>query len=317
MLKRWFKKLFDLIERPLPFFFTFHLRPKKADKIGVTADKLLHYPKIAIVIQGPIVYDQDFTLETIKLYKKYFPKATIILSTWNYERVEYIQKIKEQDIEVLSNEPPQQKGSSNVNYQIVSSRNGIKLAKEKSVDYVLKTRTDQRIYNPNALEYFVNLTNNFVLTGDYKQNKRIIGCSLNTFKYRPYGLSDMNLFGQIDDLLTFWNVDLDDNGKMVGQMPTALSEVYFVVEYLKKIGRGITNGLQDSWQIFADHFCVVDQQDIDLYWYKYARMREYKYLRYDEMRNSQEMTFLEWFNIYTNLKNKAKVDLNKIEKVIP
>ena len=73
MLKSFLKKLFNLFEKPLPYFFTFHLRPKRADKIGTVADKSLKYSKVAIVIQGPIVYDEDFTLETIKLYKKIFP----------------------------------------------------------------------------------------------------------------------------------------------------------------------------------------------------------------------------------------------------
>lgn len=317
MLKKWLKKLFNLIERPLPFFFTFHLRPKKAEKIGIVADKLLSYSKVAIVIQGPIVYDQDFTLETIKIYKKLFPQIIIILSTWDYEKKEYIEKIKKEINDVLLNKVPEEKGVQNINYQITSSISGTKRAKELGAEYVLKTRTDIRIYGKNSIEFLSNVLNGFSVKGDYGQNKRIIGMSLNSFKYRLYGLSDINLFGEINDMILYWSAALDKNGSAFKNMPVGLCEVYLATEFLKKVGRELKWTLEDSWQAFADNFCVIDENSLDVYWYKYARMKEHRYIRYNSERNDQEMTFLEWFNLYSNLQNKDKVDLNKIKKVIP
>ena len=317
MLKKYLKKLFDILERPWPYFLTFHLRPKKAERINIVSDKLILYPKTAMVVQGPIVYNQDFTLETLKIYKKYFPQAIIILSTWDYEDREYIDKIKNEGIEIILNKPPVAKGTCNINFQIVSSISGIKKAKELGVEYVLKTRTDQRIYNPNSLEFLFNVIEKFLPTGSFKQSRRIISVSLNSFKYRMYGLSDMNLFGQIDDMINYWDVKLDENGKGFADLKIGVSELYLSTRFLKKVGREIKWTLEDSWQAFADNFCVVDASSLDLYWYKYARMKEYKYLKYAEMKNDQEMTFLEWFNLYSNLQNKEKVDLSKIKKVIP
>ena len=224
MLKKWLKKFFDLVEKPFSNFFTFHLRPKKAERIGIVSDKLLNYPKVAIVIQGPIVYDQDFTLETIKIYKKLSPQAIIILSTWDYENNEYIRRIRKEIDQILLNKVPAEKGVQNINFQIVSSLSGMKRAKELGCEYVLKTRTDIRLYGNNVMEFLVNVLNSFPVSGNYKQNKRIIGVSLNSFKYRLYGLSDINLFGEINDMLLYWNVALDNNGsafrdmKIVGRL---------------------------------------------------------------------------------------------------
>ncbi len=317
MLKKWFKKLFNLLERPWPYFFTFHLRPKKADKIGIVSDKLINYPKVAIVMQGPIIYDQDFTLETIKIYKKLFPQVIIILSTWDYEKKEYIEEIKKETEEVLLNKVPSEKGVQNINFQIVSSLSGIKRAKELDVEYVFKTRTDQRIYGVNSLEYLVNILEKFSAVGDYRQKKRIIGCSLNSFKYRMYGISDMNLFGQIDDLFNYWDINLVDNQGTTYAPEAKFNEVHLATSFLKRIGCEVKWTLEDSWRTFADCFAIVDEQSLDIYWYKYARMKEYRYVRYDSERNDQEMTFREWFNIYTGLQNKSSVDLNKIKKIIP
>jgi hypothetical protein len=317
MIKKYLKKLFDILERPWPYFFTFHLRPKRAKRIGIAFDELKDYPKMAIVVQGPIIYDQDFTFETLKLYKKYFPQTVIILSTWDYERKDCVDKIDNEGVKIILNKVPVIKGVGNINFQIVSSVSGIKKARELGAEYILKTRTDQRIYNPNSLEFLVNAIEKFLPSGGLRQNRRIIGVSLNSFKYRMYGLSDMNLFGNIEDMLKYWNVELDDNGKGFVDLKIGVSELYLSTKFLKGIGREIKWTLEDSWQAFADNFCVVDASSLDLYWYKYSRMKEYKYLKYAEMKNDQEISFLEWFNIYCNLQNKHIVDSDKIKKVIP
>jgi len=315
-LKSFLKKLFNLFEKPLPYFFTFHLRPKRADKIGTVADKSLKYSKVAIVIQGPIVYDEDFTLETIKLYKKIFPEAIIILSTWDYEKTEYVDKIKNEGIEIILNKPPVVKGAQNVNFQLISAFVGIKKAGQLGAEYVCKTRTDQRIYNPNALVFLSNIVEKFPVVGDYKQKKRIVGVSLNTFKYRLYGVSDMNLFGNVDDILNYFSAEPDEEGKNLKKVSASYPEVYLSVSYLQKIGRQLLWTLRDSWRVLAEHFIIVDEKSLDLYWYKYARMKEFRYLRYGEASNDRELTFCDWFNIHANLENIQEPDLNKMKKKI-
>ena len=40
--------------------------------------------ELAIVLQGIVAIQDDCTLETVRLYKKIFPGAIIILSTWDF-----------------------------------------------------------------------------------------------------------------------------------------------------------------------------------------------------------------------------------------
>lgn len=317
MVKKYLKKLFDLLERPLPYFLTFHLRPKRAAQVGVWSDKLKVMPKCAIVIQGPIVYKEDFTLETVKLYKKIFPEAIIILSTWDYEQKEYVTKIEREGAVVLLNTPPTHAGRQNINYQITSARAGVLHAKELGAEYALKTRTDVRIYDPDSTEYLHNVLQSFPVRGKGTQKNRIVGVSLNSFKYRLYGLSDINLFGQIDDMLAYWSAGLDIGGSTFSHMKVGLCEVYLATEFLKKMGHSIEWTLIDSWRAFADNFIFVDVQSLDLYWNKYARMKEYRYICYDAVKNDQEMTFKEWLNLYTGLSNKESVNEKNIIKIIP
>ena len=40
---------------------------------------------VGIVIQGGLVYENDYTIYTAKLYRQWYPKIPIIISTWKNE----------------------------------------------------------------------------------------------------------------------------------------------------------------------------------------------------------------------------------------
>jgi hypothetical protein len=257
------------------------------------------------------VQDRDFTLETVRIYKKIFPEAKIIISTWEDENRQALAKIKSEKIAVILNEKPENGGpieTPNINLQIVSSLAGIRIAQELGCEYVLKTRTDQRIYRHDALDFFSDILDMFPVASGYKQKKRIAGVSLNTYQYRMYGMSDMTLFGSVEDMLLFWDVDLDNRKKngtkdisLRGFAHQRFSEIYFVTEFMRKIGRDLKWTLRDSWEVFADHFCVIDQQSIELYWHKYKRHHEYRRSQYFYERTDKEMSFSSWLQLYRNL----------------
>jgi len=286
-------------------FITFHTRPQNVSKVLMDINPQINLEKHAIVVQGPIIENNNFTLETIRLYKKIFKKAKIIVSTWKDTSISFIEKFKKEDVYLLLNEKPQIAGQQNINYQIISSRNGIQKAKELNCDYVLKTRTDQRIYNPSTLEFMCNIINFFSIKQSCNQKKRIVGVSLNTFKYRLYGLSDMTLFGTLEDMELYWNAELDEREKGINEpfnyLKLSLCEVYLTTKFLKTIGREVLWTLKNSYQAFVDHFCIVDEKSIDLYWYKYARIKEYRYKNYKFNPEKEELTFADWFSLYTNL----------------
>lgn len=314
-LKPFLKKKFLAFIEQKDSFFTYHLRPKYAKNFNLWSDKIKNESKTAIIIQGPIVKDYDFTLETIKIYKKLFQEQIIILSIWEDEDMGEIAKIKQEGVEVILNKRPAFYGQQNINLQIVSSFAGAKRAKDLGAEYAIKTRTDQRIYAPNSLDFLRNILEVFPLRGDSVQKKRIVGVSLNSYKYRPYGLSDMTIYGQIDDFILYWSIKLDGrifpNETLIhtmGEFANArICEAYLVTEFVKKLGHTPKTTIADSWDVFAKYFCVVDQISLDLYWYKYTRHIEHKTLEYKSILSSQTMTFSEWLNLYVNLDNKVVV----------
>ena len=301
----------DFMERKGGVFFTYALRPEHSEHFALRKKSTL-YPKCGIVIQGPVVTDRNFTLETAKIYRKIFPEATIVVSTWNDENPDVLNEFRKENITLVLSEKPEQgkPWGPNFNLQLVSSLAGVKMCRELNCEYVLKTRTDQRIYRPDAMRFFYCLTEEFPVAADCKQKKRIIGVSLNTFKYRLYGLSDMTVFGSTDDMLLFWGAELDYRDISADHATTNrlfsilnIGEVYLVTEFMKKINYDLQWTLKDSWNVFAEHFCVVDQQSIELYWHKYSRHDEYRHPKYYYATTGKELSFSEWLEMHCNLQN--------------
>lgn len=317
-LKRKITKLFflklALIERIAGQFISYSLRPKRSSQVGTWSDALKREPKTAIVIQGPLLTKNDFTLETVRLYKKHYKNSTIILSTWKNEDPLKIEEFKREGVEILLNDEPSSRGPRNINKQIVSSLEGIRYAQNIGAEYVLKSRTDQRMYAVNAVEFMINLLNTFPIATGHSQKRRIISASLATLKYRPYGVSDMFMFGHVDDMLTYWNPPLDTREVSLGATSTirdftksAICEIYLTTNYLKKIGKEVEWTLKDSLKAYADHFIIVDHQSLDLYWHKYDHHQEQRFMNYDTIKNDRLLTFADWFNLYTNLQNHVQI----------
>ena len=114
---------------------------------------------MSIIIQGPILLNDNFTYTTALLYKKYFSKAIIIVSTWEGMAVSQINNFRNSGIILLLNKMPDYNGFSNINLQIVTTLAGINYAKKINTKYILKTRTDQRFYCKESIQYFKNLYN--------------------------------------------------------------------------------------------------------------------------------------------------------------
>ena len=279
------------------------------------------YPKsLAIVMQGPIRYDNDFTMETIKLYLQNFPNCPIILSTWDYEDEKHLSIMENLGCIVVRNAIPEIQDYAHVNYQIKSTNAGLQKAKELGCTYVIKTRTDQRMYETNIAEFLFNVLDKFPLDSAVKtQKKRLITLSLNTFKYRLYDISDMFLFGHIDDVINFWNIPYETRtsfprtSSLVEYAKQKPSEIGFTINYLEKMGENLNYTLKNSWEMYGKYFCVLDTNTVALYWPKYSnkinRWRNF-FGWYPQL---EELTFKEWFNIYANLSNIIVPDVSVID----
>jgi len=295
-------------------YFTFNLRPKKSENV-ITKSRNLQNKKISIILQGPIEIIDNFTYETVLLYLKLFPNTDIILSTWKIDSIKLKSKFKNlleynKNFHLIENLPPKKTGFKNINLQILTTKNAIKLAKELKCEFVLKTRTDFRIYKDNLSDFFINLLSTFRTKNNIGNQKfRIISLNLITAKYRLYSIGDILLFGHIDDISKYWDIDYYDkeikkfnnieNG-MIKNTPIT-GEVFLCTNYLLKIGIKLKWNLSDYWEICRDHFCIIDNDMIDGFWFKYNYMADKQYLKNYSLVNRRCIDFSDWLNLQNNL----------------
>ena len=312
----------NIIESVYKKNLTYHDRPKYLNKINTKAPyetSFNHKDKIAIVMQGPIILEENLTLETLKFYKNIFPENQLILSTWKNEEIKSIEKLKNLDIEVILNEKPSFAGIANINYQIVSTSSGIKKAKEMGYNYVLKTRTDQRIHASTAIDFCYSAIKSFPLEAKKTlQKERIIAFNLNTFMYRPFSVSDMINFGNIEDMVKYWCLELDS--RSIDDLPSPssliewskqrLAEVYFLTSFLENINQDFEWTLENSWKIISEHFCILDTYDLDLYWKKYSK-KEFRHINYIHSQKKQ-IDFSDWLIFKNNFPSKVPEDLIRL-----
>jgi len=170
-------------------WFSYILRPRKSVDFGHFPDSHMGQSdaRVAIVMQGPIMTKWNFTLETIKMYKMMYPDADLIVSTWIDTEKKIVDKLMALGVHVVLNEYPDNPGISHINYQIVSTKGGIKKAQDMGATHCLKTRTDQRMYRHDAISFLLTILKVFPIDSNFtKLRVRLISISLNTSSYHQY-----------------------------------------------------------------------------------------------------------------------------------
>ena len=149
-----------------------------------------------------------------------------------------------------------------------------------------------------------------------KQKERLIAVSLNTFKYRPFSFSDMTTYGTTDDVLLYWDSELDSrklNTPALNETidiftKARIGEVRIVTDFLKNVGYEPEMTIIGWWRALRDCFIIVDQISLDVFWYKYTIHTEHKLMTYDAMLSNRQITFSDWLNMYANLDNMIEPD---------
>jgi hypothetical protein len=307
--EKWYRFGMRVANRCGDRFVTHHTRPKFARDVGTWSDPVVAAEPFAVVMQGPVAAD-GFTLETLRTYARLMPHARRILSTWDDADPKLLDPIRGAGVEVVLSPKPPDPGTLNVNLQIVSAGAGVRRAVECGAEWVLKTRTDQRLYAPNVPEFLVSLARAFPVAPGFQQRYRVIGLGKGSQKFLPYCLSDQTVFGHAGDMLLFWTPHPRSDSHPPGYRDVYRDicryhapEAYLTSQFLRRLGRAIDWSLRDSWAAFADHFCVADVGTTDLFWPKYARASEYD-RRYDAIESNQELDFREWLILYTARANK-------------
>lgn len=285
-------------------YFTYWMRPKSADLIEYKAVDTTG-SNVAILIQGPIKLENDFTLETVKLYKKIFPHCKIIVSTWEDEAEEVIDKIKTAGAYVVQSKllPVDLRRQGSVNLQRETSYAGVQLAKELNCEYICKTRSDHRIYYPKAMSFLLKMIEQYPLTVySDRVKKRLIACSVGTFSNRLYNVSDLFLFGTTEDIARYFSCPQDTRNyqfvlseehgheEYSKQRP---GEIWFTTHYLENIGADLKWTKEDSDLLRNTYFMIIDNAMIDLYWDKYTNL-EYRWRNYNNRVPLEEVTFEDW-----------------------
>ncbi len=324
LLKKLLIRFLNYIIKILEKFFsneliTYHIRPRN-NKVFHTQPSVKNNLQCGILMQGPIDLNKNFTLETIKIYKRLYQNTPIILSTWDDEDRDALDQIQNHGVEIVTTKKPKNKAFNNnawknIDLQIISVKEGIKAFSKYDLNYCLKTRTDQRFYKSDLINYFLNLINAFPIEEGSIQKERIISSSFATVKSRVYGLTDMMMFAEISDLKRYWNVenystgiykyteDKDQNippiisGTLVGP------EVYLMGSYLKEIGIHLEWNLNQYWETLGKYFLIVDSNSMDMYWNKYNKENEYKYARTYEQNSHRLIDFSDWLQIWNNNDN--------------
>ena len=141
-----------LNESDTTYYYTFNYRDKFFKERNCKIQN-----KISIIIQGPILRKDNFTINTINLYLKHC-KSTIILSTWkdNLSKKEIL-RLKKKGVKIIINELPNLAGPGNINFQLKTTSEALKLSAKLGNKFSIKTRTDCRIYLNNFDEELLRL----------------------------------------------------------------------------------------------------------------------------------------------------------------
>jgi len=294
------------IEKELGEFVTLHTRPISTVDNGAMPDVEAQLGKVCFVLQGPIAEENDFTVQTVALYRKIFPTVLLIVSTWKDASQSVVERLRAHGALVFQSEKPIDPGPGNINLQIISTRTGLEIAKTQRIDYILKTRTDIRIHASDFLIHACDLLELFPLGDVAKlvQKRRLLSISGGN-KYLLNFVPDLNMFGRFEDMEKYWSAKEDVRGdapalrKIQDMAKYGLSEAYLFNSYCTKLGLENDFSLEGYWCILRDYFIVMDWFSADVYWMRHNRYRENKNIHYYGPNTYENFGFKDWLRLYS------------------
>lgn len=290
-------------------FVSIHTRP--------LAPNLLHFPHrlpnniestTSVVVQGPMILDHDFTFNTLRMYRHLFSSSPIVLSTWSDTPLDLLKAAESLGCHVIVSEKPIEAGWGNINLQVTSTSAGVEFASSLGSSHVIKTRTDFRIHRGEAITNLLSLIDAFPVTHAENQQQRIIGTDLATLKHRVYGLTDIFQFGNINDMLAYWdkssyedsvtrNFGLIDLPPIIDGTPL-VSEIYLCWRFLSGCGEVLDFTLENWWTQLRNRFSIVDLTSLDGFWFKHDWHWEYRFGNSYTQRGPLSVSQLDWLTLY-------------------
>ena len=289
---------------------------RKKPRCEVTlVDNVYESKKVGIILQGPPVYVNKFTINTLRFYREKYPESVIVISVWSDVQSHFVDEVEALGIKVLINKKPSP-GINNINLQIKSTSAAIQYL-QKSCDYILKTRSDQRCDCENDfLGHFQNLQKIFPME-ERSLEKRLIVSNLRMSSDRFYGITDFLMFGTSKDMELYWCIPFDSKVQsdyrrekdMRFFIRTEISEGYLVSNFCSNVGYNCDWTELDSQQFLARFFCIVNRNEIGHFWYKYHWQFDNFLRRDDQISFISELSFSAWVEYY--LREKSSINTMK------
>ena len=290
----------------------------------------------AIIIQGGIE-KIEVLLFAVARYSLLYPDSIIIISTWEDSSWLSIHKImnlirNKDNIHLILSPKPSFKGYGGMNtiLQIISTINGIKIAKQLGAKYALKVRTDIVLGSLDFLQAFSLNHKLFSKGTPTSQKGKIIVLSMNSYLCRPFSISDHVSYGHIDDMELMWDLELPTSNqsrrnvnfqnKTLMHEPMSnsdlihlawsakeamMDEAYLVSNLMNAAGFCYTADWFDSKNFLTSCFVVMDTSTFDIFWPKYGGALSYSKFHHKPISNfassssgMAEITFTTWLNWY-------------------
>lgn len=312
----------NLIEKKGDKYLTYRSYPKR--EIKSVHNFYKETEDCCIVIQGAYIEKDDFTFNTIKYYVKEC-KYNVILSTWEGLDPKIVERIEQLGSKVVLSKYPTTCGVLNLNYQVVSTLAGIQEAEKDNYKYVLKTRSDQRLYKQNVLQYFCALLKHF-------GTERLIAVNYNFNNICwPNYISDFIFFGELDRVkkcfsfkegedCIVYNINRTEHYKNIKHSSRAqlscsdmVPECNIIKNYYKNMGIAYDDTVLSHIENIKKYFIIVSQDEIGLFWKKYvesfnANCRDGLFLNRDnsELALSFNFTFDNWLINYMGALNYSE-----------
>ena len=316
--------------------------PKNVETIPVEwPDDGVRFADYAIILQGPVRTEDDFTLDTVRYYKRCYPGVKVIVSTWAGSDEKARSEILGVGGILVESQKPDKPGSGNVNMQLTSSLAGMEKAKALGCKYAMKTRTDQRVCANDVLRYFVNLQEMFPSNDPNIIAERLvfISCGL-SYRYLPFHLCDFVVFGVTDEMIKLYsihgdsrpadylkdnyieemsfirwlhdNIEASDNASPYDSYPNfeetyykyIFSESYIIYHYFSDNICPLRRGddLMDAYYSYLKNYAIIaDSEKVMVYWPKYLTGAA----EYDnELTFQAKFDFKKWLEIYLHYQPK-------------
>lgn len=292
-------------EKDLTYYYTINYRDKFFKE-----GKKVSSNNNSIIIQGPILRKDNFTINTINLYQKSC-KSKIILSTWENELSQNeISNLKKRDVKIIINKLPKVAGPSNINFQLKSTSEALKYSLKIGSKFSIKTRTDCRIYLNNFDENLLKFYNYYLK----KNSKLKLGSTSLTRAKRLFGISDIFMFGTTKELLNYFpqcchQKEFENFKRFLNNIKNKdknfLKDSYSVnpenflnYNYIcKNISKKTNYNSKDYYRCLKNFFLIIDNSVIDFFWYKYNHQLEFRDKEFTNKNLYAFLSHLKWLRI--------------------